>query len=60
MIWAVFFPMSVLAAYLLQPHIASLHVVLRTLIQTSILTPLMTYIMLPFATRVLDEWLHEE
>ena len=33
---------------------------MRTLIQTSILTPLMTYIMLPFATRVLDEWLHEE
>lgn len=60
MIWVVFFPMSVLAAYLLAPHITGLHVVLRTLIQTAILTPIMTYVMLPFATRVLDGWLHRE
>lgn len=59
MIWSVFFPLSVVANYLLGPLISGWPLPLRVLATTVLLTPIMTYLMLPLATRVLDRWLHE-
>lgn len=59
MIWLAFCPMSLLFALLVGPHIAHWGVVPRTVVTTLVLTPLMTYYVLPFAGRVLDGWLHK-
>ncbi|SNY49929.1 hypothetical protein SAMN05421748_110170 [Paractinoplanes atraurantiacus] len=56
-IWLGFFPVSLLAAYTLNHLIVDLHVALRTLISTLILTPIMTYLVLPQVTRLLQPWL---
>lgn len=59
MIWVVFFPMSVVFTFLLAPLSGHWPVVPRVLLSTLILTPLMTYLMLPLAGRILDNWLHK-
>lgn len=59
MIWVVFFPMSVLATFLLKPLTGTWPVVPRVFLQTILLTPVMTYFFLPLAGRVLDKWLHK-
>lgn len=56
-IWLGFFPVSLLAGWLLAPHLTGLHLILRTMITTLVLTPLMTYLVLPRVTRVLQPWL---
>ncbi|GLY04613.1 antibiotic biosynthesis monooxygenase [Actinoplanes sp. NBRC 101535] len=56
-IWLGFFPVSLLSAFLLMPHLTSLNTVLRTVISTLILTPIMTYLVLPRVTRLLQPWL---
>ncbi|GAA0455278.1 antibiotic biosynthesis monooxygenase [Paractinoplanes deccanensis] len=56
-IWLGFFPVSLLAAVTLNHLIADLHVVLRTLVSTLCLTPIMTYLVLPRVTRMLQPWL---
>jgi antibiotic biosynthesis monooxygenase (ABM) superfamily enzyme len=56
-IWLGFFPLSVLAALTLGRVTADLNVVLRTLITTLCLTPIMTYAVLPQVTKVLQPWL---
>lgn len=56
-IWLGFFPVSLVAAVLLMPHLDGLNVVLRTLISTLCLTPVMTYLVLPRVTRALQPWL---
>ncbi|WP_328461034.1 antibiotic biosynthesis monooxygenase [Actinoplanes sp. NBC_00393] len=56
-IWLGFFPVSLVAAVLLNPHLDGLNVVLRTLISTLCLTPVMTYLVLPRVTRALQPWL---
>jgi antibiotic biosynthesis monooxygenase (ABM) superfamily enzyme len=56
-IWLGFFPVSLLAAFTLNHLIVDLHVVLRTLISTLCLTPIMTYLVLPQVTRMLQPWL---
>ncbi|GIE84349.1 hypothetical protein SAMN06264365_101234 [Actinoplanes regularis] len=56
-IWLGFFPVSLLAAWLLAPHLEGLHMIVRTLITTLVLTPIMTYLVLPRVTRVLQPWL---
>ena len=57
-IWLGFFPLSLLAAVTLGHLLADLDVVLRTLVTTLCLTPLMTYLVLPRVTRALQWWLH--
>ena len=59
MIFSVFFPLSLLANWLLGPLISGWPLPLRVLSTTVLLTPLMTYLMLPLATRILDRWLHK-
>ncbi|MEU8240319.1 antibiotic biosynthesis monooxygenase [Actinoplanes missouriensis] len=56
-IWLGFFPVSLLSAYLLAPHLGALNTVLKTLVSTLVLTPIMTYLVLPRVTRLLQPWL---
>ncbi|MET0422831.1 MAG: antibiotic biosynthesis monooxygenase [Actinoplanes sp.] len=56
-IWLGFFPVSLLAAVSLNHLLVDLNVVLRTMISTLCLTPVMTYLVLPQITRVLQPWL---
>ncbi|MFI7544325.1 antibiotic biosynthesis monooxygenase [Actinoplanes sp. NPDC049599] len=57
-IWLGFFPVSLLAAVTLGHLLAGQHVLVRTLVTTVCLTPLMTYLVLPQVTRALQWWLH--
>ncbi|MEU8231564.1 antibiotic biosynthesis monooxygenase [Actinoplanes sp. NPDC048967] len=57
-IWLGFFPVSLLAAVTLGQLLAGQHVLVRTLVTTLCLTPLMTYLVLPQVTRALQWWLH--
>jgi antibiotic biosynthesis monooxygenase (ABM) superfamily enzyme len=56
-IWLGFFPLSLLAAVTLGRLTVGLDVVLRTLITTLCLTPIMTYLVLPQVTKALQPWL---
>jgi hypothetical protein len=56
-IWLVFFPLSLLAAVTLGRLLVDAHVVLRVAVTTLTLTPIMTYLLLPWVTRRLQWWL---
>ncbi|MCF6743089.1 antibiotic biosynthesis monooxygenase [Blastococcus sp. KM273128] len=56
-IWLVFFPVNLLATVTLGAALADVHVVLRVLAITLALTPLMTYLLLPWMTARLQWWL---
>lgn len=59
-IWLGFFPLNLLFTVLvtmLVPGWDDLHVVVRVLLTTLCLTPIMTYVMLPGVTRMLRRWL---
>ncbi|NEK85796.1 antibiotic biosynthesis monooxygenase [Blastococcus saxobsidens] len=56
-IWLVFFPMNLLATVTLGTALADRHVVLRVLVTTAVLTPLMVYVVLPWITARLQWWL---
>ncbi|MEV4410388.1 antibiotic biosynthesis monooxygenase [Catellatospora sp. NPDC049609] len=57
-IWLVFFPLSLLANAVAGRLLTGASLLSRTLIITLCLTPLMTYVMLPWITRRLEWWLH--
>lgn len=57
-IWLAFFPLSLLTTLLLGELVPDLQVVPRVLLSTLIMTPIMTYIALPFMTTRLAWWLH--
>ena len=56
-IWFAFFPTSLALAYLLSPVSGDWPVVLRVLVSTLVATPWMTYVFLPFVTRLFARWL---
>lgn len=56
-IWLGFFPLSLLAAVTLGHLLADVNVMLRTLVTTLCLTPIMTYLVLPQVTKALQPWL---
>lgn len=58
-IWLGFFPTNLLASWLLGlvPGFAEWPLVLRVLLATVLLTPIMTYAVLPWVTRMLRPWL---
>jgi antibiotic biosynthesis monooxygenase (ABM) superfamily enzyme len=56
-IWIVFFPLNLLATVTLGHLLADVHVVLRVAVTTLTLTPIMTYLLLPWVTRRLQRWL---
>jgi antibiotic biosynthesis monooxygenase (ABM) superfamily enzyme len=57
-IWLGFFPLSLLAAVTLGHLLEGQSAVVRTLVTTVCLTPLMTYLVLPRVTGALQWWLH--
>lgn len=57
-IWLAFFPLSLLMTVLLGRLVPDLHVALRVFLSTVVMTPVMTYVALPFMTRRLSTWLH--
>jgi len=59
-IFLVFYPLSVGANYALSPVAGALPIWLRVLISVVVLTPIMTYLALPFVTRALRPWLLRE
>jgi antibiotic biosynthesis monooxygenase (ABM) superfamily enzyme len=56
-IWLGFFPVSLVATVTLGHLIAGQNAVVRTLVTTLCLTPLMAYLVLPQVTRMLQWWL---
>lgn len=56
-IWLGFFPISLVLAVAVAPHLSGLDVVLRTLLTTVITTPVMVYLVLPLVTRLVGPWL---
>ena len=56
-IWLVFFPLSLLTTVTLGELLVPLPVVARVAITTLVLTPVMTYLVLPRVTRLLAPWL---
>lgn len=56
-IWLGFFPISLVLAVAVAPHLSGLDVVLRTLVTTVVTTPVMVYGVLPLVTRLVGPWL---
>jgi hypothetical protein len=57
-IWLVFFPLNLLATVTLGRLLVDVDVVPRVAVTTLTLTPIMTYLLLPWVTRRLQWWLH--
>lgn len=57
-IWLAFFPISLAFNLLFGNALADFSLVARVLLSTLALTPLMTYLFIPLATRLLAPWLH--
>jgi antibiotic biosynthesis monooxygenase (ABM) superfamily enzyme len=57
-IFLVFFPLSLAANFVVSRTIADLVLPLRVLISVLVMTPLMTYLFLPWITRKMAWWLH--
>ena len=58
MIWTAFFPLSLAMSALLGVVAPDLALVPRALLTTVVMTPIMTYLVLPQLTSRLDWWLH--
>ena len=56
-IWLGFFPVSLLASWLLLPRLTGVPLVPRVLISTLCITPVMIWLVLPRVTRALQWWL---
>jgi antibiotic biosynthesis monooxygenase (ABM) superfamily enzyme len=57
-IWLAFFPTSLALTYLLLPVSGAWPTPVRVLVSTLLATPWMTYVFLPFVTRLFARWLH--
>ena len=57
-IFMVFLPLSLLANFVASRTIAGWDLVPRVVLVTSVMTPLMTYVFLPWITRRMSWWLH--
>ena len=57
-IWLAFFPLSLLMAWLFGRFLPDVPLVPRVLGTTVVMTPIMTYLVLPRMTRALGWWLH--
>ena len=59
-IFVIFFPLSVAVNYASREWLADVVLPLRVLITVLVMTPIMTYVALPWITRQLGWWLHGE
>lgn len=60
MIWFAFFPLSLLTSWTLGLVAPGLDLAPRVFVSTVVMTPVMTYLVLPQLTRRLEWWLHGE
>ena len=60
MIWFAFFPLSLLTSWVLGLLAPDLDLLPRVLVSTIVMTPVMTYLVLPQLTRRLEWFLHGE
>jgi antibiotic biosynthesis monooxygenase (ABM) superfamily enzyme len=58
MIWFAFFPLSLLTSWAFGRVAPDLDLLPKVLLSTVLMTPLMTYVVLPWLTRRLEWWLH--
>jgi len=58
MIWFAFFPLSLAVTLLLGATVPELATAPRVLLSTVVMTPVMTYLVLPWLTRNLEWWLY--
>jgi len=58
LIWIAIYPSINLVLLLLGDWLSGLHLLLRTLVLTGILVPLMVFVLLPLLSRVFRAWLH--
>lgn len=59
-IWLAFFPLNLLVSWIYAQVAPDLSLVVRGLSSTLLMTPVMTYLVLPWMTRRLGWWLHGE
>lgn len=57
-IWIAYFPMLLIFSLLLNEQLSALPVFWRVLITTLTMTPVLSFICIPFITRLLHRWLH--
>lgn len=57
-IWLVYFPMLLLFSTLLQDQLMQLPLFWRVLLTTATMSPVLSYLLIPFITRVLRGWLY--
>jgi len=57
LVWIAIYPTINLLFYFLGDYLVQLHMLLRTLLLTAILVPLMVFILLPFLTKIFRNWL---
>ena len=59
-VWLSVFPLSILLNYLLRPMISELHIVLQIAMISVVIVILMTYIVMPFMSKLFHRWLHSD
>lgn len=57
-VWLSVFPLSVLLNYLLRPMISELNITLQIAVISIVIVILMTYIVMPFMSKLFHRWLH--
>lgn len=57
-VWLSVFPLSILLNYLLRPMISGLHITLQIAMISMVIVILMTYIVMPFMSKLFHRWLH--
>ena len=59
-VWIAIYPSITLLLWLAGPLLLRLPLMLRTLVLTGILVPLLVFVLLPFLQKRLRRWLHPE
>jgi len=58
--WVAIYPIITLLLGLLGEYLVKIPLVLRTLVLTLILVPLLSYMIMPFLNRVFSKWLNKD
>lgn len=59
-IWISIFPLSIAAHYLIRPVLGGIHIVWQAGIISLVLVIMMTYVVMPFMSKLFHYWLHSE
>lgn len=58
LVWIAIYPSISLLSYLAGPWLATLPLLLRTLVLTGVLVPILVFVLLPALHRLFQGWLH--